>query len=131
MLSSVRSQALLVVLASVIVSVGVAACPTPTTAFIDPGGKCIDPWFGAPYCSEPQVTQNGGCNGPNTATKKCTSVRTIQDWPKWNIKYPTLTSCENNACEPTGPNKELRFTYAYLTDDNCTTASNQPCDSAD
>lgn len=131
MLRSVRSQALLVVLASVIVSVGVAACPQPKVAMITPGGLCVDPWWGDPYCTEPDVTENGGCVGPNTATKKCASLRVTQNWPKWNIRYPANKTCTDNACDPTGPPKELRFTTAYLTDDNCVTASNEPCASSD
>lgn len=129
MLRSVRSQALFVVLASFIASVAVSACPQPTLSFVDVGGLCVDPWLGDPYCTQPTLTQNGGCNGPLTATKRCVLKKVVADYPKWEIRYPTLKTCEGNACDNTMQMQTLRYNLAYADTVNCTTASNEPCES--
>ncbi len=113
MLRSVKGQAAAVVLVSFLASIGLSACPTPKHFMIDLGGQCIQPWFSAPQCTQPKVTQQGGCEG-KTGTKDCTVHRITQIYPGWRILHPTFNSCAANSCtEDYGVEYTLRYTLGY------------------
>lgn len=113
MLRSAKGQATAVVLVSFLASIGLSACPSPENFMIDLGGQCIQPWFSAPQCTQPKVTQQGNCVG-KTGTKECTVERITQIYPGWRIQHPNLNSCAANSCtEDYGVEYTLRYTVGY------------------